>query len=281
MEIQETWDLVSSYLSIQDYDNLRRSTKLLSLSLQKYCHSQEYTTNTNTTSYLIASERSQFQGKSNVDYLGFLPKEQVHLFKNRLPHSWERLKVLPEAFNFLVAQEMCKRSDVTNLNRMIPYLDQLSYLERTKLFRSIACQRSKESKRILIALYRLGIHDLQTAFEIWCYFGEMDLAMEVYPHIDPSMRSSKGFVFACIENRVEIVEWLLDDTRIDPTVDDDACLRFACAEGHSEIVRLLLRDGRCDPNSKNGYCLRWATERGHQHIVHLLKEDGRLKINMF
>jgi hypothetical protein len=279
MEIHETWDLVSSYLSIQDYDNLRKSTSLLSLSLQKYCHSDEYVRSSTTTTYLKAPERTKYQGKSNVEYLGFLRKEQVHLFQNRIPKHWERLKVLPEAFNFFVAQEMCKRADVTNLNRMIPYLDQLSYLERTKLFRSISYQRSKESKRVLIALYRFGIQDLQTAFEMWCYLGELDLAKEVYPHIDPSMRSSKGFVFACMEHHVVLVEWLLSDSRVDPTVDEDACLRFACVEGHSDIVRLLLQDGRCDPNVRNGYCLRWATERGHQDIVQMLKEDGRVAIN--
>ena len=78
-----------------------------------------------------------------------------------------------------------------------------------------------------------------------------------------SSSTNKAFIYACSIGDLEVVEFLLKDSRVDPTDASNQGIPFflsfynwrafvqASKNGHKEIVSLLLKDERIDPSSDN------------------------------
>ena len=47
-------------------------------------------------------------------------------------------------------------------------------------------------------------------------------------------------------------------------------------EGHIEVVQLLLQDSRVDPSAKNNRAILAASQNGHTKVVQLLIADERV-----
>jgi hypothetical protein len=270
---REFWLQISSYLNLRDYDSLRNSTKQCNLSIYKFCFQEEYLKEEKGNYYTTCLENPpQYAAANSLKYIGFSIQNYhsvQHIFNKKITQNWERLIVLPDEMNFGLLMTMYQRNDFYNLNRMIPYLEQLSLPDRNRLFRLI--EPRQQSERILTALYQFGITDHKTAFFVWCCFGQLDY---IKKEMKITSQWNRGFQQASLKGNVKVVEFLLP--YVDPTTDQNSCLRFASADGYPTIVRLLLEDGRSDPTSCNHYCFRWACERRHCDIIQLLIEDSRM-----
>ena len=74
---------------------------------------------------------------------------------------------------------------------------------------------------------------------------------------------------------LNLVELLLEDSRIDPSKPDSSSLIIASENGNIDIVELLLQDPRVDPDAKNGLALKLAVVNMNDEVVDLLLRDGR------
>jgi ankyrin repeat protein len=101
---------------------------------------------------------------------------------------------------------------------------------------------------------------------------------------DPRIDISKGsisvklFRSAVEKNKLDIVNFLLSDSRFDPSLDDDVAIKIASKNGNLDIVKLLLNDPRVDPSSDNNYLIKQAAKTGKSLIVDILLRDPRINV---
>jgi hypothetical protein len=68
--------------------------------------------------------------------------------------------------------------------------------------------------------------------------------------IDPSKNNCRSLVYACLENKTDVIKILLKDKRIDPSAQMNHSLKVIACHGNVEIVKLLLNDKRVNVNDK-------------------------------
>lgn len=123
------------------------------------------------------------------------------------------------------------------------------------------------------------------------------------PRIDPSIANNRALKFACrdeniemasllfadsrvnlddcmilaIDNRAhQIVELLLDHSRVDLAVNGHRYLLYAVSQMATNIVTLLLNDSHIDPVAECNRALRLAIARIDHEMVDLLMGDARI-----
>jgi ankyrin repeat protein len=72
----------------------------------------------------------------------------------------------------------------------------------------------------------------------------------------------------------EIVELLLEDSRVDPSIHHNTAVRFASKKGFVGIVRILLNDARVNPSDLDNAALIHAVDSGNIEIVRMLLKYG-------
>jgi|688.fasta_scaffold868271_2 hypothetical protein len=72
---------------------------------------------------------------------------------------------------------------------------------------------------------------------------------------NPAVYENTAIRTACMMNNNEIIEILLNDTRVDPSTHNNSCLLWACNNDNIEIAALLLEDPRVDPTTAISYAL--------------------------
>jgi len=81
---------------------------------------------------------------------------------------------------------------------------------------------------------------------------------------------------AAKNGHVEIVESLLQDSRVNPSVSYNRPINLAVAYGHTEVVRILLQDKRVDPSDWGNEAIILADRFNHSEIIKLLLNDPRV-----
>lgn len=81
---------------------------------------------------------------------------------------------------------------------------------------------------------------------------------------------------AMFHDHLDVVIFLLQDSRVDPSTDNNYCLRRSSKRGYLELITLLLKNPRVDPSDLNGETLSLASKNGHLEIVKLLLQDPRV-----
>ena len=113
-----------------------------------------------------------------------------------------------------------------------------------------------------------------------CQNGDLSLVKELLKTEDPSIQNNCPFRMACDNGRDEIVELLLQDSRVSPDAGASVGLRNACELGHVKVVRLLLlNDFRSDPSAVENLAIQMAAKNNHIDIVRLLLEDPRVDVS--
>jgi hypothetical protein len=96
--------------------------------------------------------------------------------------------------------------------------------------------------------------------------------------INPNDGAYTPLFLAAVKGYAKIVEILLTDARLDLEVDGDDAIGAASEYGHVEVVKLLLEDGRCDPASNRNFPIRIAVIRGNLEVVKALLKDSRADV---
>jgi Ankyrin repeats (3 copies)/Ankyrin repeats (many copies) len=102
------------------------------------------------------------------------------------------------------------------------------------------------------------------------------LKKEIERGIDPSIFNNEAIQIACQRGHLEIVKYLLTDSRVDPSSRLNWSIYIASDYGHDEIVSILLKDNRVNPADHNNFAIRAASENGHLKVVQLLMNDNRV-----
>jgi ankyrin repeat protein len=74
---------------------------------------------------------------------------------------------------------------------------------------------------------------------------------------DPTVDGSAALRYSCGCGQVEMVRFLLTNTKSDPSTFGSEALFLACHQRNSEIVKLLLQDGRCSVAEVESRCRNW------------------------
>ncbi len=82
--------------------------------------------------------------------------------------------------------------------------------------------------------------------------------------------------WACEQERLDVLEWLLMDPRVDPSDNGHDVFCNACSRGHLQVVQQLLAHPTIDPSVWDNYCLQCACRKGHVEIVKLLLAESRV-----
>ncbi len=107
---------------------------------------------------------------------------------------------------------------------------------------------------------------------------DKDIVLLIFndPRVNQDIWGDKIFRWACLNNYVDVVQYLLQYTNINPADNRNCAIRIASELGQIEIVRLLLQDKRVDPSEIDNYAIRWAAENGHAEVIRLLLQDKRV-----
>jgi hypothetical protein len=63
---------------------------------------------------------------------------------------------------------------------------------------------------------------------------------------------------------------------VDPSTSNNYAIRWASYNGHIEVVNRLLEDSRVDPSAENNEAIREASLNGYIEVVNRLLEDPRV-----
>jgi ankyrin repeat protein len=121
-------------------------------------------------------------------------------------------------------------------------------------------------------------YTLLSAFEYSCCFGYLEIVELLLndSRVDPSDDNNQAIRKACCFGHYKIVELLLNDSRVDPSANYNEAIRKACCYGYFEIVKILLNDSRVDPSDDDNQAIRKACCYGDYEIVKLLLNDSRV-----
>ncbi len=86
-----------------------------------------------------------------------------------------------------------------------------------------------------------------------------------------------GLYIACNAGHADVVEVLLEDSRVDP--NHRGAFVEACCEGNDEVVKVLLADPRTDPTSEHAYYTKTVYKRKYMKVMKLLLADPRINPN--
>jgi ankyrin repeat protein len=96
--------------------------------------------------------------------------------------------------------------------------------------------------------------------------------------VDPWGLYNQAIKSASSNGHLSVVERLLQDPRVDPSADNNMTLQHACYSGHIAVVERLLQDPRVDP-SNNNLSIQLAAENSHLAIFTLLLQDPRVDVH--
>eukprot|EP01118_Nematostelium_gracile_P013553 TRINITY_DN5137_c0_g1_i1.p1 TRINITY_DN5137_c0_g1~~TRINITY_DN5137_c0_g1_i1.p1 ORF type:complete len:191 (-),score=35.77 TRINITY_DN5137_c0_g1_i1:21-593(-) len=85
-----------------------------------------------------------------------------------------------------------------------------------------------------------------------------------------------AFEIAIRRNRLQILNRMLEDSRVDPSIKDNYAIRLACSEGSLDIADRLLQDDRVHPSVRGNQALLLAIEGDYVDVVRRLLEDKRI-----
>ena len=120
--------------------------------------------------------------------------------------------------------------------------------------------------------------DLRRALGVACSAGNHEIVELLLEdtRIDPSGNNNEAIIYASYGGHFKVVELLLQYSRVDPSANNNYAIRFASTRGYLEIVELLLRDQRVDPTEADNHAIRWTSRNGHSRVVEILLEDARV-----
>ncbi|KAJ3311370.1 hypothetical protein HDV04_004095 [Boothiomyces sp. JEL0838] len=179
--------------------------------------------------------------------------------------------------------------------------EQFVYLVRKghtcQISRSIHHVDSSIQFKILAEIVNCGLYDAEIALVIikqakfdlaygdnllirWAAkFGHVDIFKHLMDveNIDINCGEEyKPINLACMNNHSEIVQLLLQDSRLSTNEFITDPITHAAVNGHDQIVDLLLKDGRFNPAHSDNFAIRWASHCGHLKVVELLIKDPRV-----
>lgn len=90
------------------------------------------------------------------------------------------------------------------------------------------------------------------------------------------MDAEKTLILAIHSGNPELVQRLLNDSRVDPSASRNYPIQLAVQLGLDEIVDVLLADRRVNPADRNKLALRDAIQTGNFRIAQKLLNDRRI-----
>ncbi|KAJ3205172.1 hypothetical protein HDU82_005363 [Entophlyctis luteolus] len=94
--------------------------------------------------------------------------------------------------------------------------------------------------------------------------------------VDAAMENNLAISLASDMGLENITRRLLLHPKVDPSADRNFSIRAASCNGHANIVNLLLADSRVDPAAEDDEALREASKNGHLEVVKILLSDSRV-----
>eukprot|EP01117_Protostelium_nocturnum_P011249 TRINITY_DN4085_c0_g1_i1.p1 TRINITY_DN4085_c0_g1~~TRINITY_DN4085_c0_g1_i1.p1 ORF type:complete len:228 (+),score=48.34 TRINITY_DN4085_c0_g1_i1:254-937(+) len=112
--------------------------------------------------------------------------------------------------------------------------------------------------------------------------GYLDIVKLMLHHKDMTLEEgdldrSALFSLVCEKGDLEMMNELMEDSRVDPSANFNSSIRMASKNGHSKVVSVLLKDPRVNPACWANSALRLAKQNGHQNVVDILLEDPRVE----
>jgi len=84
-------------------------------------------------------------------------------------------------------------------------------------------------------------------------------------HVSPVPSPFCSPIGVAAENgHLEMVNRLLEDSRVDPSAANNRAIQYASKNGHLKIVRILLEDFRVDPSAANNFAIHFASKNDIQ-----------------
>ena len=100
-----------------------------------------------------------------------------------------------------------------------------------------------------------------------------------FTKIDPSAKNNFAIRYTSEKGHIAVVDRLLQEpkNRVDSSADINYAIRVASKNGHIAVVERLLQDRRVDPSAVNNFAIRYASHNGHIAIMDRLLQDGQVK----
>jgi len=135
-------------------------------------------------------------------------------------------------------------------------------------------EKSNELVKILLKDPRITPPNYLLAWECGKILPDMELFKMLFNHkkIDPSDNNNEAMKVACKMGREEIVEILLQDSRVNPTVG----IRNAVYYGNMKLFELLYNDKRTDPSEGKNSPIRIACMTRRIEFIEILLKDSRV-----
>ena len=199
-------------------------------------------------------------------------------YQTKLKELWEKLKINPDTYNYLVYTQMVKLLDLTT-QAMIYYrqgdiksFDQLPYGDGDKLLLEIA---RRGYMKVLRHMINRGIGNVHVEREVVLAFvsrhGHLDMVKYLVEEqkADIHGRSDRPLLWASWFGHLDVVKYLLRKGADIHAVDDNA-LRVASRYGHLDVVKYLVEQ-KADYHARDDDALKLARMNGHLDVVKYLE----------
>ena len=88
--------------------------------------------------------------------------------------------------------------------------------------------------------------------------------------------NDKNALISYLFGNLDLLNRLLEDSRVDPSSGDNYAIKFASDLGYLNIVNRFLQDPRVDPSASDNAAIRWASRRNHTDVIKRLLDDNRV-----
>jgi hypothetical protein len=94
--------------------------------------------------------------------------------------------------------------------------------------------------------------------------------------VDPSEKDNQAVLTAARYGNVEIVDRLLQDSRVNPAARNNQAIIVAAQYNDGGMIQRLLQDPRVDPADRNNKAIETAAKHGNIDAVEILLQDPRV-----
>ncbi|KAJ3251811.1 hypothetical protein HK103_002054 [Boothiomyces macroporosus] len=273
--VAETY-IISQYLSLVDYHNLRFASIEINLSSYPQLSWQAYVLSS-TISHQDISEFMTVSSLSITDekFMYFVDKRHIQQLSKSFTPQVSFKTVLRVLRNNLYDIHSFQPEIVLELLKHID-LTRISVCEIDRLWHRSIDTCSVEIVELM--LERNLLLDLEYGMFTACQEGSYELVdLLISFGVDPSVNDSESLVIACRYGYDKIVQLLLADPRVNPSGKNNQGLVWACKNGNTKIVCGLLHCYNMNATIElKNECFLLAVVRGHDDIVGLLMDDGRI-----
>jgi ankyrin repeat protein len=150
----------------------------------------------------------------------------------------------------------------------------------TKENKSIIQTNNIQDLRVCLTYNKIPLKYFDIALEMACNNDNQEIIDILLNDSRVTYNTGNNCIFrrACRLGKEELVSQLLANPIVDPSANNNEAFLIACEKNNDTIIKMLLEDNRVNPSVKNNIAFINACKKGKLNIVNMLIDHPRVNI---